>query len=276
MDPTLFQTVTLSIIVFAIGASVGSFVNVVADRLPAGQSLVSPRSRCSTCNRPLPNNELLPVISYIWLRGRCRNCDAEIPLRLVAIEVVTGLLFTAAYIKFGFGAEFVLTSASVALLLAVAVIDLEHGLILNRVVFPSAVVLLLLAPFWTELGLPRTFLDSSAIWASLANSLVAAVGGFALFLAVALIYPGGMGGGDVKLAGLLGLLIGFPGVVAALWGAVVTGGLVAIALLVVRRKGRKDSIPFGPFMSLGGIVVLLAGAEILAGYQRLVDTLTGV
>lgn len=270
------QTAVLAVVMFAIGASVGSFVNVVADRLPAGQSLVSPRSHCGSCKRPLSKLDMVPLLSYLWLRGRCRYCGEPISPRVFAVELVTALLFTAAYLRYGAGVEFALTATAVALLMAVAIIDLEHGLILNRVVLPSSVVLLALSPFWNELGLSRTFLDSSGFMASLVNSLASGAGAFLVFLGVALLYPNGMGGGDIKLAGLLGLLVGFPGILVALWGAVFTGGVVAIALLILRRKGRKDAIPFGPFMSLGGIVVLLFGTEIVSSYQRLVDAIAGV
>jgi leader peptidase (prepilin peptidase)/N-methyltransferase len=186
------------------------------------------------------------------------------------------MLFAAIYLRFGFGLDFVVLSAATSLLLLVAVIDLEHGLILNRIVLPSVAVFLVVAPFWSELGFSRTFPASSGILASAANSLTAGATGFLVFLLIALAYPQGMGGGDVKYAGLLGLLLGIPGVLVALWGAAVSGGLVAIYLLVRRKKGRKDAMPFGPFMSLGGIAVLLAGDDIVAGYQDLIAAARGL
>ena len=266
----------LSILVFAIGASVGSFLNVVADRLPMGGSLISPRSYCPSCKRSLPNLELVPILSYLWLRGRCRTCGESIPLRIVLVETVTALLFAAVYLRFGLTLEFLILSAAVSLLIVVAVIDIEHGLILNRIVLPSVAVLLVLAPFWPQMDVPRPFLGSAGMVASMANSLAAGGGAFLIFLVIGLAYPQGMGGGDVKLAGLVGLLVGFPGVLVALWGAVVSGGVVAISLLVLGKKGRKDAIPFGPFLSLGGIAVLLAGVDIIAGYQSLLDKVAGL
>ena len=270
----------LAIIAFAIGASVGSFLNVVADRIPEGQSLVHPRSHCPSCQRPLPNIELVPVLSYLWLRGRCRGCGANIPARLLAVEVVTGLLFAVIYLRFVGGLDTIAISivmaAAVALLVVVAVIDLERGLILNRVVFPSAIVLLILSPLWSELGLDRSFLGSASMLASLANSLVAGVGAFLFFLVIVLAYPKGMGGGDVKLAGLIGLMVGYPGVVVALYAAVIIGGLVALSLLVFRLKGRKDPIPFGPYLSLGGIGVLLAGDDMISGWEYVLDRIAGL
>ena len=254
----------------------GSFLNVVADRVPAGQSLVRPRSFCPSCKRSIPNLELIPVLSYLWLRGRCRSCRATIPARTVVVEVVTGLLFVLVYLRFGLGPGFVVISAAVSLLIVVAVIDYEHQLILNRIVFPSLVVVLLLAPFWTEIGVPRTFLGSSGMLASLLNSLGSGLGAFLLFFGILLAYPGGMGGGDVKYAGLLGLLIGFPGILVVWWSSAVVGGAFAIVLLVLRKKGRKDAISFGPFLSLGGILGLMAGSDIMNGYQRLAETFGGL
>ena len=254
----------------------GSFLNVVADRLPEGRSFVTPRSHCSACNKTLSNIELVPVFSYLWLRGRCRHCGVGIPARLTMVEVVTGLLFMAVYFRVGVSPAFVVLTAATALLVVVAVIDLEIGLIPNRIVFPGIVILLMLSPWWPQLGVDRTFLGDSTALASLSNSLVAGVGSLLFFLAIALAYPNGMGGGDVKLAGLIGLLVGYPGVVVALYGAVVVGGVVAISLLLVRRKGRKDSMPFGPFLSLGGIAVLLAGNDIIPAFEYVLDRFAGL
>ena len=266
----------LTVIAFVIGASVGSFLNVVADRTVEGGSLVSPRSHCPSCKRPLPNVEMVPIFSYLWLRGRCKECDARIPVRVLLVELATAILFTAAYLKHGLGPGFVVVSAGASLLLVIAVIDLEHSLILDRIALPAILALLLLSPFWTELGLDRPFLGSSDMLASTGNSLTAGAGAFLLFLVILLTYPPGMGGGDVKLAGLLGLLVGLPEIFVALWIGAVAGGSVAIALLLLRRKGRKDAIPFGPYLSLGGIAALLAGSELISAYQDLVDSIAGV
>ena len=266
----------LGLIVFAIGASVGSFLNVVADRTPAGRSLVSPRSYCSSCKRPIPSSDLVPVLSYLWLRGRCRHCGAAIPIRVVLVEATTALLFTVVFLRSGFGVESFVLASAISLLIVVAVIDWEHQLILNRIVLPSAVVALIVAPFWNELGLTRTFLGDSGMIASLLNSIVGGLGAFLLFLVIILVYPQGMGGGDVKYAGLLGLLLGVPGVLLAWWITALMGGVVAIVLLALRKKGRKDAIPYGPFLSLGGIVVLLGGNDVLSGYQQMVERIVGL
>ena len=266
----------LGLFVFAIGASVGSFLNVVADRLPAGGSIVTPRSHCSSCKRPIPYREIVPVLSYLWLRGRCADCGARIPFRVIAVELATGLLFAVVYVRNGLGPEFLVLSAAVSLLIVVTVIDLEHQLILNRIVLPSLLVALLVAPFWTELGMPRTFFGSSTMTASLLNSVVAGAAAFMILFTVVVVYPQGMGGGDVKFAGLLGVLLGLPGTILAWWITALVGGSVAILLLALHKKGRKDAIPFGPFLSLGGIVALLAGADMISGYERVIENLTGL
>jgi len=250
-----------------LGASVGSFVNVIVDRMPAGRSIITPRSACEICNRTLSLWEMVPVLSYLWLKGRCRNCGVAIPVRLPMVEAVTALLFTAVYLRFGLGLEFVVLAAGVSLMLVVALIDLERGLILNRIIFPSLVVLVVLAPFWSELGHPRTFLGSHTMLASLLNSLVAGTGAFLVFLGIGLAFPAGMGSGDIKLAGVMGLLVGLPGVLIAMWIAMISAGVVAISLLLLHKKGRKDAIPFGPFLALGTAAVLLAENDILSWYQ---------
>lgn len=263
----------LGIVVFFIGASVGSFLNVVADRLPAGRSVVHTRSFCEGCNRTLNPVDMVPVISFLWLRGKCRHCRASIPARLVLVEALTGLLFTAVYLRHGLGPELAVLGPAVSVLVVVALIDFERGLILNCIILPSVAALLVLAPFWTEIGLSRSFLGSSSTVASLSNSIVAGAGAFLLFLGFGVAYPAGMGGGDIKLAGAVGLLVGYPGVFFAVWLAAVAGGLVAASLLVLRKKGRKDPIPFGPFLAASAAAVLLAGGELLEWYHDIVGSL---
>ena len=250
-----------ALVSFAFGASVGSFINVVADRLPSGRSIVRPRSFCESCKRTLTTLDLLPVISYFLLRGRCRTCGVRYPARLMVVELGTGLLFAASYVRFGLGAEFVITCIALALMVVVFVIDREHKLILNSIMAPSAAVLLVMAPFWNELGFTREFMGSASAWASMANSLASASGAFVFFLVVLLIFPRGMGAGDVKLAGVLGLLLGFPGALVGIWFGVVSGGLVGAALLLLRRKGRKDEVAYGTFLTAGAVLVLLWGSE---------------
>ena len=266
----------LAVFAFLIGASVGSFLNLAADRVPTGRSVVKPRSFCESCNTQLATRDLIPILSYFWIRGKCHYCSAPIPLRFMAVEALMAALFTVIYIKYGLEVEFVLLAAAVSLMMVIALIDLEYGIIPNKIILPSLIVLILLSPFWTELGLTRSFLGNDNLVGTLINSIVTGLGAFLVFLSIALIYPNGMGGGDVKLGGVIGLLLGYPGALLALWLAVVSAGMIAMLLLVMHKLSRKDSMPFGPFLAMGAVVALLAGSEISAWYNELGNLLAGV
>jgi leader peptidase (prepilin peptidase)/N-methyltransferase len=260
---------------FLIGASVGSFLNVAADRVPGGRSLVRPRSYCESCKRTLGSIDMAPVLSYAWLRGKCRHCKTAIPFRVVLAEAITGVLFLAVFLLYGFGIDFVVLCACLSLLVVISFIDLERGLILDVIVFPSIVLLLLFAPFWSEIGISRTFLGDETLIASLANSSLSGLGAFLAFLIVAIINPAGMGGGDIKFAAVLGLMVGFPGILLAIWLSAIGGGVIAIGLILARRKTRKDSISFGPFMAIGAAVALIAGPNLIDWYQDLASVIAG-
>ncbi len=265
----------LAVFAFLIGASVGSFLNLAADRVPAGRSIVKPRSFCESCNTQLTSRDLIPILSYIWIRGKCRYCSAPIPVRFMAVEALAGALFTVVYVRYGLEVEFFLLAAGVSLMMVVALTDLEHGIIPNKIILPSLVLLIILSPFWTELGLSRSFLGNDNLGGTLVNSILTGLGAFLFFLVIAMIYPNGMGGGDVKLGGVIGLLVGYPGALLALWLAVVGAGVIAIGLVVLGKLGRKDTMPFGPFLSLGAVVALLAGNDITSWYNDVGDFLAG-
>ena len=212
---------------------------------------------------------MVPVLSYVWLRGKCRHCRGEIPFRVVLVEAATGALFLGVFLLYGFGIDFIVLSACLSLLVLVSLIDLEHRLILDVMVFPSIVMLLVLAPFWPDIGFPRVFLGEETLLASLANSSLSGLGAFLVFLLVAMINPAGMGGGDIKFAAVLGLMVGFPGILIAIWISAIGGGLIAIGLILTRKKHRKDVMPFGPFMAIGAAVVLISGPDIVNWYQDL-------
>jgi leader peptidase (prepilin peptidase)/N-methyltransferase len=231
------------------GLAVGSFLNVVADRLPRDESIVAPASHCGACGRRLPAFEMIPVLSYLALRGRCRACGAPIGARVLWVELVTGLLFGLAAWSTLFGdgrslAHLFLLSAYLAVLVVVTVTDLEHGLILDAIIAPAiAAALLSLALDWPAWPL---------------RLLGGAIGAGAIALIIWLS-QGGMGWGDAKLAGFIGLVLGWPGIGFALFLAFVSGGLVAGILLAAGRKQRGQTIALGPFLALGGAVLLLAG-----------------
>ena len=262
--------ITLSVIFTLLGIAVGSFLNVCIDRLPAGGSLVSPPSCCDRCRHRLSPRDLIPVFSYLWLRGRCRYCGAPIPLRSPLVELLSGLLFFLAFHRYGLSAEFAVTAFYCSIFVIIIFTDLEHHLILNKVTYPAAIAALIILA--VDFFLPRPGLfGESLFWPEpkILSGLIGGAAGFIFFLIPLLIYPAGMGAGDVKMGGLIGLVTGFPMVLVALFIGIVCGGLSAIFLLAFKLKSRKDPIPYGPFLALGPIVTLLYGTHILEWYLGL-------
>ncbi len=253
------------------GLAMGSFLNLCIDRLPAGTSIVKPRSHCDKCNRTLTAVDLIPVLSYIWLRGRCRYCGARIPLRDLLVELACGAIF--AYLAWHYGLEPELAFAVVyaSLFILIFAIDLEQGLVLNSVVLVGVVLALVFSFFWGEYD---------EFWPQVGpgivvSALLGGAAGFAIMLLPYLISRGGMGAGDVKLAGFIGLVVAFPQVLVALLVGIIAGGLVAIMLLLLRLKGRKEAIPFGPFLAVGAMVALLWGGQIIDWYRTSLTNLGG-
>ena len=255
----------LIIVAFGLlGLAVGSFLNVCIDRLPRDESILNPPSHCQSCHHRLAAKDLIPVFSYLWLRGRCRYCRASIPRRLLWVELATGGLFAFLYAWYGFSAELGIMAFYTCLFIIVFGVDLEQGLILNKVVYPAMAVALLFALFIQQPWIGP--------WPApeIANAAMGGAIGFIIFLLLAVISRGGMGWGDVKLAALIGLATGFPLVLVALVMGAILGGLVAIVLLALKKKARKETIPFGPFLSLAALITLLWGNNILNWYFGLI------
>ena len=234
-----------------LGAIIGSFLNVVIHRLPRGESLLSPPSSCPGCATEIKPYDNVPVLSWLVLRGRCRACGASISARYPAIELLTGVAFAAVVAVRGVEPQLLLELPFIAILVAVAGIDLEHHIIPNRIVVPAAVWAVVAALIVGVSHLPEL--------------LVAGAGAFLALLLAALAYPGGMGMGDVKLAGVMGLYLGLS-VVPGLLTAFVAGSAVGIAV-VAASGDRKRGVPFGPFLALGGFVAVLAGPELIHLYS---------
>src|ERR1700722_14854982 len=242
-------------IIFAavLGALVGSFLNVVVYRLPRGESLVAPGSHCPSCAARVKPYDNIPVLAWVWLRGRCRACRAAISPRYPLVEFVTAALCAGGLIRYSSPVHVTLGLLAVLVLVPVALIDLEHHVIPNAITAPAAILALLLG----------TTLDPSGEPAR----LIAAAAAGGLFLLAALISPRGMGMGDVKLAGLLGLLLGAevaPALAIALLAGVVVGAIVIARRPVGER--RRAGVPFGPFLALGGLTAIFAGNAILNAY----------
>jgi leader peptidase (prepilin peptidase)/N-methyltransferase len=259
----------LLIVLFALlGLAIGSFLNVCIDRLPRNESIVNPPSHCEVCQHRLAMKDNIPVFGYLRLRGRCRYCQAAIPRRLFWVELATGLIFAFLYwwcviFKPDLGiAAFGILAFYACLFIIIFVIDLEQGLILNKVVYPSMVVAFLLALY------PWPWLNQSIVMRAAYSALGGGIG-FALFLLIAIASRGGMGWGDVKLAALIGLAAGFPLVFLAIIMGAILGGIVAVAQVILKRKNLKGTIPFGPFLALAAMVTLLWGSSILSWYLGL-------
>ena len=259
--------IILAIVFAVLGIAIGSFLNVGIDRLPVGKSLVYPPSHCDVCQHPLSPKDLIPVFSYLWLRGRCRYCRAPIPHRSLWVEVLSGFLFALTYWHFGLSVQFAITAFYSCIFLLILFIDWEHKLILNKVTYPAALATLIILAI--DFFLPDVGLFGNLIFLPEPRILSGVIGGtigFVFFLITWLIYPKGMGFGDIKMAGLIGLVTGFPLVIIALFIGIFIGGLTAIILLLFKIKKRKEAIPFGPFLALGPIATLLWGSDILNWY----------
>lgn len=238
-----------------LGAIVGSFLNVVAYRLPRHESLISPASHCPRCETPVKPYDNIPVVSWLLLRGRCRACAAPISVRYPLVEAGTALLCVGAALTHDTAAGIALSAVLVLLLVPAALIDLEHRIIPNRLTAVGALLALVLGTALDPSGEPER--------------LIAGVAAGGLLLAAALAYPGGMGIGDVKLAGVMGLFLG-AAVAPAILVALLSGSLLGVLILARSgaTAGRKTAVAFGPFLAFGGVAAVLAGQPIVDWYAN--------
>ena len=247
-------TAVAAVLAGIFGAIIGSFLNVVAYRLPRGESLSHPPSRCPNCGAPVKPYDNIPLLSWLLLRGRCRNCANPISARYPIVEAGTGLLCALVVIVKGAEAEAIIGIVLVFILVPVTLIDLDTTTIPNKITYPGFVVGVILV---------AVLLGTDELVESLIASALA--GGF-LFVAW-FLYPRGMGLGDVKLAFVMGIYLG-KAVAPAMFVAFIAGALVG-GVIIARMgvaQGRKAGIPFGPWLALGGVVGLLAGDEIVDWY----------
>jgi leader peptidase (prepilin peptidase)/N-methyltransferase len=234
------------------GLAIGSFVNVVVVRLPARRSLWRPGSSCPGCGTAIAWRDNVPVLSFILLRGRCRACGMAISWRYPLVEVTTATLWVLAWLAFGPSRHLAVALAFLTALIAVTAIDLAHQIIPDAITLPGIVA-----------GLVVNLATGRVAW--LDSGLGIAVGG-GLFLVIIVVSGGGMGGGDMKLGAMFGAFLGWKVTLVALFVAVVLGGGVALVLMLAGRMRRKDPIPFGPFLAVGGAVGLLWGDRVVTWY----------
>jgi leader peptidase (prepilin peptidase) / N-methyltransferase len=235
-----------------VGLLIGSFLNVVIARVPERRSLWRPGSSCPACGAAIAWFDNVPILSFVALRGRCRACATAIPWRYPIVEAVTAVLFAAAAVTFGATLDAVVAAALLAALVALTVIDLERQILPDVITLPGIVA-----------GVLASVLTGRVSWST---SLLGVVVGGGLFLVIILASGGGMGAGDMKLAAMLGAFLGWQVVLVSILIAVVGGGVLAVGVMASGRRGRKDPIPFGPFLAAGGAAGLFYGETMVQWY----------
>ena len=253
----MFNFLIVSLI-FVFGMCIGSFLNVCIYRLPTSKSIVDPpRSICPGCNNPIRFYDNIPVLSYIWLKGRCRNCDAPISFRYPMVELITGVVAVGLLFKFGLSLEGLVYFVFISSLIVITFIDLDHQIIPDIITLPGI-----------PIGLVASFVLPQISFKSSVLGLL--MGGGSLWL-VAWAYSliakrDGMGGGDIKLLAMIGTLIGWQGVIFTIFASSVMGSVVGITIMLFKGKNMKFAIPFGPFLSIGAIAYVFLGSEFIAWY----------
>lgn len=258
----------ISLIIFALlGLAVGSFLNLCIDRLPAHESIITPPSHCPKCNRKIATRDLIPILSYILLKGKCRYCQSSIPIRSTLVEAATSLIFIGLCLRYGLdemNTQLIISLIYASIFIIIFFIDLEHELILNKVVYPSILLGLVISLIW-----PNLFSDT---WNDLGRiqPLIGGAAGFCIMLLLYFVFQGGFGEGDIKLAAFMGIITGFPLIIIALLLSVMSGGIIAMILMVTGIRKRKDVIPFGPFMASSAMVTIIWGEAIWSWYINLI------
>jgi leader peptidase (prepilin peptidase)/N-methyltransferase len=252
------STALAALLAALFGAIFGSFLNVVIWRLPRGESLMTPGSHCPNCDAPVKPYDNIPIVSWLILRGRCRNCGHAISARYPLVEALTAVLMALVPIFLGVDSDVWLGFAFVLLLVPITFIDLDHRIIPNKLTLLGAAVgIVLVAVFETD---------------SILEHAIAAVAAFLFLFVAAIAYPAGMGMGDVKLAGVMGIYLG-RNVAPAMLIALLSGTLFGVAIMMRKgtQQGRKTAVPFGPFLALGSVIALYVGGDIVDWY---LDTFT--
>jgi leader peptidase (prepilin peptidase) / N-methyltransferase len=260
--------ILLGVYAAVLGLIVGSYLNVVIYRLPRGISTVSPRSRCPGCGAPIRAVDNLPLLSFLVLGGRCRSCRARISWRYPLIEAATATLFVACFLRYGLSFETAAAALFSALMLVLAVIDVDHMLLPDAITWPAIALGILLQPLlpWARLW--------DGPWGAVAGAAFGALVGSGILLAVwggwyLLRHEEGMGLGDVKMLAAIGAFLGWKGVAVALFFAALSGATVGLALMAWGDYGARSKLPFGAFLALGGLVALFAGEPLVQAYARL-------
>lgn len=247
--------VILEILIFIFGLIIGSFLNVVIYRLPDEESIIFPRSRCASCQTRLKIVDLIPVISFLWTKGRCRYCGAKISCQYLLVEVLTGSIFLILFQEYYFSIQFVIYAFLSSLLLVSAFIDFKHQIIPNRITYFGIIIGLILSLLF----------DHITILSALLGLVIPA--GFLLLIAV--ITKGGLGIGDVKFVAMIGTYLGAKYTLIGIFIGSIVGSIIGLVLIGLGIKDRKDRVPFGPLLALGNLLMILQGQVITNLYFQL-------
>lgn len=241
--------------VFIFGLALGSFANVCIHRMPRGESVVHPRSRCPSCGSPIRALDNIPVIGYLLLGGKCRACKQGISAVYPLVEFATGALLAATFMRFGMTREFPIFATVVFALVAITMIDVEHKIIPDRITLPGIVFGLVFGSYL------------HGFWSSAIGLLT----GGGLFYVIAVLSRGGMGGGDIKFIAGVGALLGWKKVLLVIFLGSLLGSIVGVALMALNKKDRKSQIPFGPYLALGTLIAIFYGDELIRLYLGLIS-----
>ena len=248
------------IVVFILGSLIGSFLNVCIYRLPRNLSIISPSSRCPSCNTPIRPYDNIPVLSYLLLGGRCRACKTKISLRYPLVESLNAGLYVLLFWRFGAAWSTAIYAVFCSALVVITFIDLDFQIIPDTITLPGIVIGFVAG----SLLMPDPFMRNSRL--GFLSSLIGFLAGGGLYYAIAVLSKGGMGGGDIKMMAMVGALTGWKSVILTTFLGSFTGAIVGVFLMVFKGKGRKTKIPFGPFLALGAVVTLFFGEEIFRWY----------
>ena len=249
----------MTILIFIYGLLIGSFLNVCIYRIPREESIIFPSSHCPNCGTSLKWYDLVPVLSYIFQKGKCRYCGGEISQQYPIVELLNAIMYLFIYLQFGFTLEFLFYAIIFSILIIITVIDLQHMII------PDSLVIAIFI-FTIIYKLLNYILYRQS--PELINSILGLVLSILLFLLIIIISKGGMGGGDATLIGVLGFILGIKGIFLAIFLSFILGAIISIFLLIMKIKNRKDPIPFGPFIILGFLIVVFWGESLINWYKN--------
>jgi leader peptidase (prepilin peptidase) / N-methyltransferase len=241
----------LAVVSLLLGLVVGSFLNVVIYRVPRKESLVRPASHCPSCGNRVRWHDNVPVLGWVILRGKCRDCGHRISIRYPLVEAITGVAFVLCFLRFGVDWPLLVAWAFVAAVVAVAFIDYDHRIIPDKIVLPGLVI-----------GLIASIAINPQDWW---KYLAASAGAAAFMFALAMIWANGMGAGDIKMAAFMGAVLG-TGVLVALFAAFLIGAVAGVILMATHKRTRKDAIPFGPYLAIGAVLGIFVGQALLHSY----------